>query len=680
MIRRKIIKKTGMTVIALFAMLSGMFQSCNFLDIDPYIVDTFHMDSIFVKKEYVRGYLNNVYSYLVDYGSFRKSGEATMPYTLITDECITAYGTQNSNHNYNVFQNNAITSSTLSNFDRWAWFYEGIRRANTFLMRVDECQEVTVLQRREWRGEALFVKAMIYFELMLAWGPVPIVPEEPVSFDTPIEELQIERNTWDQCSDYVEGLLTEAISLLPEDVWDTSETGKATKKAARAVLSRLLLYTASPLYNGQNQEFLRFANNAGVPYLNPEFSRYKWAKAAAAAKALVDRKPNDLYTVQASNFTNTPPLPVPAADQAPWPDGVGGIDPYHSYLDMFNCECTQASANCEILFSRQTTDRNNFNRYNAPGMIFGYASFYIPQNLVDAYYMADGRDYQSASPAYPYEETGYTARDSTWSGERERNGFTLLADTRKWYANREMRFYATVTFNNSYFPSTSTPTAMVDITDKRTALFFADRRSGRDNTQQTGGATEAEAYPMTGYLCRKFLHYEDAWASGARRKYKYAVEYRMAEVFLNYVEAMNELDDQVYTVGDASVYKDRAEMKRCFNLIRHRAGLPGITDADVNDYGRMKELIERERQIELAWEGRRYFDLRRTKRAVIFENADVIGCDVSKKMAEREAFYVRKKVNERSWIFRTFTDRQTFFPIPKSEIDKNTNLDQFPGY
>jgi hypothetical protein len=108
--------------------------------------------------------------------------------------------------------------------------------------------------------------------------------------------------------------------------------------------------------------------------------------------------------------------------------------------------------------------------------------------------------------------------------------------------------------------------------------------------------------------------------------------------------------------------------------------LPGITDADVNDYDKMKKLIERERQIELAWEGRRYFDLRRNKRAVLFENEPVIGCDVSKKTTEKDAFYVRKVVNERSWIFRTFTDRQTFFPIPKNEIDRNFNLDQFPGY
>ena len=50
----------------------------------------------------------------------------------------------------------------------------------------------------------------------------------------------------------------------------------------------------------------------------------------------------------------------------------------------------------------------------------------------------------------------------------------------------------------------------------------------------------------------------------------------MAEVYLNYVEAMNELD-ATYTVDGVTVSRDQAEMKRCFNLIRYRVGLPGIT-------------------------------------------------------------------------------------------------------
>lgn len=654
----------------------GMFQACtHFLDIDPYITDLFTLDTVFTKRVYTERYLNNVYSYLVDNGSSLGNAVMTMPYSFISDEGSIAYkrGITEA-HNHNFFSNNEMTPELLNNFNRWATFYEGIRRANTFILRVNECKEATEMERIEWLGEALFIKASIYFELMLAWGPVPIVPDEPYTLDTPLEKLMIERNTWDECSDYVCGLLEEAIRWLPEQVKDNSGMGRATKNSARALLSRLTLYTASPLYNGQNSEFSGWRNKAGVPYLNPERNMEKWAKAAVAAKKLVDLKPNDLYTVP--EMGNTPTLPS-NVKKASFPNGAGGIDHFHSYADIFNGECTNVSENIEVLFSRQSSGINGFIRYCAPHILNGYATFFVPQNMVDAYYMADGNNIDNASTEYPY-ETGFTSNDSIWSGEKNNNGFTLLSGTYKWYVNREMRFYASIGFNNSWYPSTSTPPQNVDNRDGKIAKFYSDGKSGKDYAMSGSGYTGIE-YPMTGYIPRKYIHYEDSWLSNGRQKYKYNIVYRMAEVYLNYVEAMNELD-QPYTIDDVTVYRDEAEMMRCFNLIRFRAGLPGITSAETGDRQRMHELIERERQIEMAWENRRYFDLRRNKRAVIFENAPILGLNVDAREAERNQFYSIIQVKEMPYLYRVFTDRQTFWPIPKTEIDKNPNLDQMPGY
>lgn len=673
------LKKKILTFFGAIALIGSiMFQSsCNFLDIDPYITDLFTLDTVFAKQEYTQKYLNNLYSYLVDNGSFRgnpASGFFTMPWTPISDECVSGYKRMNY-HSYAVWSNNELTPENFYGFDRWDTFYEGIRRANTFIIRVNECREVTPIRRQEWLGEALFIKANCYFELMLAWGPVPIVPDKPVDFDTPIEKLMIERSTWDECSNYVEDLLRKAIELLPEKITDNSEIGRATKNAARAVLSRLLLYTASPLFNGDNSEFSSWVNEDGVPYLNPELNMEKWAKAAAAAKELVDLKPNDLYTVP--KMVNTPRVPVPADEQADFPDGVGGIDHYHSYSDMFNGECIQASSNPELLLVRPKSDATDYGRYMDPGMIDGWSGFYFPQRIVDSYYMADGRDINNASEEYPYERTGYTNRDSTFSGDRMTNGFTLLAGTRKWYANREIRFYATVAFNNSFYPSTSTPPDKVGA-DGKVAKFFANSVSGKEAAAQRPSA-QGEEYAMTGYLCRKFNHYEDSWITNGRRKLKYGIVYRMAEVYLNYVEAMNELD-KPYTINGITVFRDQTEMKRCFNLIRHRVGLPGITDADVASQSRMRSLIERERLLEMMWEGRRYFDTRRNKTAIIHENEPVMGLDVSARTSEPEKFYTIIKAQERNYLYKVFTPRQTFWPIPKHEIDKNTKLDQMPGY
>ncbi|MDR2384346.1 MAG: RagB/SusD family nutrient uptake outer membrane protein [Tannerella sp.] len=678
MIQKKI--KKILTAFAVIISIAGtMFSSCNYLDIEPYVMDMFTLDTIFSKQEYVQAYLNNVYSYLADNGSFRGNpgnNNLTMPWTPISDECVSGYKRMNY-HSYPVWCNNELTPENFYSFDRWNTFYEGIRKANTFIMRVNECQEASTLRRMEWTGEATFVKAMCYFELMLAWGPIPIVPEKPADLDTPLDELMPERSTWDECSNYVESLLKRAIELLPETRLDNSEIGKATKNAARAVLSRLTLYTASPLFNGQNAEFSGFKNNAGVPYLNPEKSMEKWAKAVAVAKELVDLKPNDLYTVPI--MANTPKAPVPAAEQANFPAGAGGIDHYHSYKDMFDGECIQVSVNPELLFTKQRSDVTEYGRYMDPGMIEGWSGMYMPQRMVDAYYMADGRDINNASDEYKYDRTGYTERDSTFSGDRSTNGFTLLTGTRKWYVNREIRFYATVAFHNSFYPSTSSPETLIGA-DGKTAKYFSNSVSGKEAAAQRS-ATLGEEYPMTGYLCRKFNHYEDSWLSNGRRKLKYGINYRMAEVYLNYVEAMNELSPgETYTVDNISVSRNEDEMKRCFNLIRHRAGLPGITDADVADYETMKKLIERERLLEMMWEGRRYFDVRRNKTAVIYENEPVMGLDVSARTSEQEKFFTIIKATERNYLYKVFTTRQTFWPIPKHEIDKNYNLDQMPGY
>lgn len=679
MLREKIFKK----ILILFATISltagSMFQtSCSFLDIDPYITDLFTLDTVFAKKDYAERYLYNIYSYVVDNGSFRGNpgkDNLTMPWSIIADDCVSGYKRGNY-HSYAVWSNNELTSENFYGFDnRWNKFYEGIRRANTFLMRIDECKDASPIEILEWKGEASFVKALCYFELMLAWGPVPIVPEKPVDFDTPIDQLMLERRTWDECSNYVENLLRTSIDLLPESVMDNSEVGKATKNAARAVLSRLTLYTASPLFNGQNGEFVSFKNKAGEPLLNPVLDMEKWAKAAAVAKELVTLKPNDLYTVPA--LPNTPEVPVPDAEKADFPNGAGGIDHYHSYLDMFNGECVQASLNPELLFTKQGSDVSDYGRYMDPGMIDGWSGLHFPQRIVDLYYMADGRNINNSSAKYPYESTGYTERDSTFSGDRMTNGFTLLAGTRKWYANREIRFYATVAFNNSFYPSTSTPPDRVGA-DGKIAKYFANSVSGKEAAAQRPSA-QGEEYAMTGYLCRKFNHYEDSWLPNGRRKAKYGILYRMAEVYLNYVEAMNELD-QSYTIGDITVSRDQAEMKRCFNLIRHRVGLPGITDADVADQKKMRQLIERERLLEMMWEGRRYFDTRRNKTAIVHENEPVMGLDPSARSQDPDKFYSVIKAIERPYLYKIFTTRQTFWPIPKYEIDKNYNLIQMPGF
>ena len=215
-------------------------QSCNFLDIDPYINDLPTLDSVFTRRETTRQYLANVYSYLPDY-SFPSSTNGA-PWVPISDECLCTIQ-DNYRNFFNYFSNNNM-SAYDDYFQRWAKYYQGIRNAGIFLQRVYECQELTPIELREMVGEAHFLRAYFYFELMKEYGPVVIAPEEGWPLDTPMDELLVPRNSWDECVDFVVNELKLAVENLPETQPDV-EFGRPTQSAAYAVMSRLFSLTGS---------------------------------------------------------------------------------------------------------------------------------------------------------------------------------------------------------------------------------------------------------------------------------------------------------------------------------------------------------------------------------------------------------------------------------------------------
>lgn len=641
--------------------LGTLFKSCDFLSIDQYITDMFNLDTVFQKKEYSLNYLYDIYSYLDDGGTFDSN-----PYIGVADECVTAY--YRDTHFASIFSNNnwSAEKAEMNRANKWKRFYEGIRKANTFINRIGECIELNPIEIRERTAEAQFLKAYFYFELMCMYGPVVILSDSEFDLDKPMNEILLPRNSWEECVEYVEKTLRKSIEGLPQ-TREAFDTGKPTIASALAILSRLKLYDASPLFNG-NVEFSNFINhNTGKPYFNSEYKEEKWAQAAAVAKELVLLKPNSLYT--APKRKDTPAFPHEY--QADFPEGVGGIDPYHSYKDIFDGE-VMASANKEILFSRYDsrlwTGEWSWIRYMLPKCLDGLCSYSVTQSLIDAYYLLDGRSIDNASEDYPYLLSGYTDKDTIFSGYRLKSG------VRNWYVNREMRFYATIGFNGCWYEGISTSKSSKK--NMQISLYY-DGNSGKILTLR--GDDDKDDYNVTGYLMKKYLHYEDSWSENGTVRPKHWIYYRMAEVYLNYVEAMNELT-QSYTIGKVTVSRDQAEMKRYFNMIRFRAGLPGITDSDVADVEKMRKLIERERQIEFAWEGRRYFDVRRNKTASYYENLPVLGCNINAMTVDKEAYYVVSEVRENEHTRKVFTKRQYFWPIPKYEVDKNPQLDQNPGW
>lgn len=644
----------------------GSTQSCSFLDIDQYIYDLPSMDSVFMRKETTLQYLANVYSFLPDDG-YPMSSSGT-PWIPVADECVCTYQEADGRAYFNYFSNDNM-SAYDKYFQRWAPYYQGIRNAGVFLMRVKDCEELSSTQLKELIGEAHFLRAYFYFELMKAYGPVPLAPREGFSLDTPMEELLVPRNTWDQCVSFVKEELMLAAENLPETRPDI-DFGKPTKGAAYAVLSRFALYDASPLYNG-NSMFSDFTNKkTGVPYFNSVANNGKWAEAAWAAKQVIESGQYELYRVDADR--NTPELPAGFSeeDKRNFPDGAGGIDPLRSYKQLFD-GTVQASDNKEVIFGVPSTGLKSWVRYMAPYIMGdkGASTFNITQELVDAYYMVDGRTPENPSSQYPCDNSVFSPQDILFSG------YKIPSGTNGWYLNREARFYATVGFCNSqYYGTSTTNTSRKDFP----CLFYADDSKNGMNIVISNTGRD-DQYCMTGYLCRKYMHNEDNFQDNGLVRHKIWMTYRLAEIYLNYAEALNELNGS-YTVNNEGFSRNAAEIRRYFNLVRFRAGLPGMTVAESQDQAVVRQLIRRERQVELAWEGQRYFDCRRWLIADEQENKPIYGVDVTQKAANKTSFFRKVVVKPKTYIFKTFTKRQYFWPIPQDEIVRNPNLSQSPNW
>ena len=149
----------------------------------------------------------------------------------------------------------------------------------------------------------------------------------------------------------------------------TAYLGMATKGAALAARAKVLLYAASPLYNG-NHDLFELKDEAGNPLINQNYDERKWARAAAAAEEVINTGWYELYTVPVSEETVLPPAEVRSRE---FPYGCGGIDPYESYRQLFNGAIRDMKDNREFIFYRQ------FNNAGATGGDRSGKTFLSPQ-------------------------------------------------------------------------------------------------------------------------------------------------------------------------------------------------------------------------------------------------------------------------------------------------------------
>ncbi|MDR2039783.1 MAG: RagB/SusD family nutrient uptake outer membrane protein [Bacteroidales bacterium] len=668
-------KKYFMQVLAGMMLCSVTFSSCDYLNIDQYLDEEMNMDTVFARKRYIEAYMWDAAGRFQDEGAIFGSGLYT-PGPMATDEAFCLFGASEfQGMGYVLGQYTPDNPGNI--ISRWGSWYKIIRQCNTIFARIDEAKDWTATERLRILGYTRFIRAYAYYNLLLNFGPPILLGDEMLENNEEITYYDRPRDLYDEAMEYVCTELEAAAPFLPDKVGSVLEYGRPTKGAAYALVARLRLLHASPLFNGGAPAKMYFGNwtrkTDGKHYISQTPDPRRWAVAAAAAKRVMDMKHEglpmySLHTVTAD--ASTPPLPVNIPDPDytnTFPDGADGIDHYKSYADMFDGE-TVMNVNPEFIWARTSSSLTSYTRHSFPVANGGWNGMCVTQKIVDAYEMVDGRTISDSSTDYPYDEQGYTTSPTSFSG------YSLNAGVFNMYVNREKRFYASVGFSECVWPNLST----TDNSQKNlTITYYYDSPNGRS------GAPNPNDHPITGYVLKKYVHPSDAWAGeNARRVSKAFPIIRYAEILMGYAEALNNLGSESYTVdlddGNPQTFsRDAAEIKKAFNQIRYRAGLPGLTDADAADANLVMSKIKKERMIEFMFENHRYFDVRRWGDYEESESEPIRGMNTS---ATRDTYYQRVIPNSNRVGNRIIHRKFLFVPIPKTELRRLPSLDQNPGW
>ena len=540
-------------------------SSCNgFLDReeDSFIDKTATFDSYNRTKQY----LTYAYTLLPD-GLNRFSREAML--ASATDDAEFAI------ESAEIQQFNNGSWNALNNPDDvWNRYYSGISKCCTLLentdhvnldiSRLDPDKQVeyanSLKDIRMWRAEARFLRAYFHFELLKRYGPIPIVTST-LSINGNYENTP--RPTMKEVVDFIAKECDIAADTLELTPWRNVNDafGRATKGAALALKSRLLLYAASPLYVDFGD-----TNEANKPT-----DVALWKSAADAAKAVIDLNQYELAS---------------------------------SYADLFKNDFQ----NKEYIFVRRYAANSDFEKSNFPVSFGGKGGTNPSQNLVDDYEMLDGTPFDWNDPAKAAQP----------------------------FENRDARLGATILMNMAPFKG------------KKVATY----PEGADASPNPNAT-------KTGYYLRKFLNEDVNIQTGGSSSGHVVPLFRLAEIYLNYAEALNECDP---TNPDIVLY---------LNKVRNRASLPNVSALSQEQ---MRAVIQHERRVELAFEEHRSWDVRRWKIASSTLGAPLMGVQIERKPLGGYT-YMPVKVEQ-----RVFQPKMYWYPIPQSEVLKLKQWKQNNGW
>ena len=482
--------------------------------------------------------------------------------------------------------------------DIWAYngVYYYIRLCNTFLEHIGDVYNLRAGELENWSAEIKALKAFYYFELMKRYGPFVLVPKN-IDIYAPIEEQRQLRSPMDSCVQAITNLLDEAIPYLtPLREKDASRREFFSKEGAMGLKARVLLYAASPLFNGGISPYKDMKNKSGVDLFSKE-DKEKWRIAAEYADEVIDYLEARGYKlISGTNSESTPLLnTMRDLELSLWAPNFqnsteaimivsGASDLYQYVLPRLGTKSTDPHYS-GVLYGVLGTNIRMINKfYTANGLPISEDKTWVHG---DGYGMAQERDVM------------YT------------NVIPLGTDVLALHLDREPHFYATIAAPGLYWQRGSGSSNRLLVDSRRGQLF---------------GLTEDRIDPrirqnITGYYVKKGtrsdFRTQEYFTEINKFKQGATVYMRLAELYLIAAEAWNEYE------GPNGAHRDQIFNR--LNAVRERAGLPtvqvswgeyGINPNKFNEQVGLRDIIHREKTIEFMFEGHRFWDVRRWGTAI----------------------------------------------------------------
>ena len=602
-------------IFSLILICSLLLAGCDSLNLNPR--GEISSEEVWGDAGLTENYLDDVYA-SVGYGFGNP-----MPSAGLVDESV----------NDPVRQGGVNIMSTLTPSNRGDWelggapqaayawqnVYAQIRDINIFLENVEGRDVLSPSKKETLLGEAYFLRAYFYHNLMKKYGGVPII-EEPFELGQGTEQYQVPRNTFKETVDNIVADLDSAATLLS---LDARRGGTATKGAALALKSRVLLHAASDLYN-ENPSGREVTGYTGGS------QEARWQRAKEAAQAVIDLNEYSLLQAESSEEYRT------------------------NLLQEDNPEFIWAR-----YFSEAGGPAHNQSLWTSPNGYDCWGGNMPTQQHVDAYEMTDGSQFE-------WEEADPVSADAP-------------VDAKNPYENRDPRFNANIIHNGTNWRERQSGARALDPKGiMQTGWYEHPERGGsyanpgvqgelRPGLETRDGPIHPWAGSKTGYFLKKFLSREVSCLN--EQAYNPWPFIRYAEVLLSYAEASANL-------GNAQ------DALWALNQVRSRVGMPDVPP-DGGPERTLMERIRQEREVELAFEDHRYWDVRRwmiapeayqdAKRVRIVGHLDKEG---ELLVEHRYNYHYNVKVRQdRQW-----DDKNYFVPIPRGEMERNPELVQNPEY